>query len=258
MTNPDEGTGRTPSPFVRVPAVWAPAAVVATSAAVATAHGLYEVAMAAGVPRGIAWLYPVITDGLAIVAYGGTARLSGQGRRYAWGVVVLAAGLSGLAQAAYLGRGAGGEIAPSLRFIIGAWPAVATAVVAHLLFMHAAVEQPTPIAEQLTGDDVGVHRGENHDELRLPASARSIALNGDTSARDVGRVASNPAPECSPAQRSSPAAAPARARADHAASEYATRHGTWPTVSELEKTARVSRGTAAASLKALRTRPPTA
>ena len=83
--------------------VWLPGLVVALGAAVVTAHGLYEVALAAGVPAGIAWLYPLITDGLALVAYAATTRLHAAAARYAWSVVVLAAGLSGLAQAALLG-----------------------------------------------------------------------------------------------------------------------------------------------------------
>jgi hypothetical protein len=36
---------------------------------------------------------------------------------------------------------------------------------------------------------------------------------------------------------------------------HAQRHGAWPTVSELETGAEVSRGTAAAALKALREQP---
>ena len=87
----------------RAAVVWLPGLAVALGAAVATAHGLYEVALAARVPAGIAWLYPLITDGLALVAYAATARLHGPAARYAWSVVVLAAGLSGLAQAALLG-----------------------------------------------------------------------------------------------------------------------------------------------------------
>ena len=74
-------------------AVWLPGLAVALGAAVATAHGLYEVAVAAHVPPAIAWLYPLITDGLALVAYTATARLHGGGARYAWSVVVLAAGV---------------------------------------------------------------------------------------------------------------------------------------------------------------------
>src|ERR687893_1605281 len=79
--------------------VWTAGLVVALGAGVATAHGLYEVALAAGTPRALAWLYPLITDGLALVAYASTARLADSGRRYAWTVVVIAAGLSGLTQA---------------------------------------------------------------------------------------------------------------------------------------------------------------
>ncbi len=120
--------GRTP--------VWVAGLLVAAGAGVATAHGLYEVAIAARVPAGIAWLYPLITDGLALVAYAATARLADAGRRYAWTVVVLAAGLSGLAQAAYLAGGIGA--APTLlRFGVGAWPAIAAAIVAHLVHLLA-------------------------------------------------------------------------------------------------------------------------
>src|SRR3954464_1099442 len=82
----------------RTPHLWF-GLLVAAGAAVATAHVLFEVSRAAGVPAGVAWLYPLITDGLALVAYASTARLSGTARGYAWTVVVLAAGLSGLAQA---------------------------------------------------------------------------------------------------------------------------------------------------------------
>ena len=78
---------------------------MALGAGVATAHGLYQVAAASGVPHAVAWLYPLITDGLALVAYAATARLHSTGRRYAAVVVVGAAGLSGLAQAVYLAGG---------------------------------------------------------------------------------------------------------------------------------------------------------
>ncbi len=43
-------------------AIWLPGLAVAVGAAVATAHGLYEVAVAARVPAAIAWLYPLITS----------------------------------------------------------------------------------------------------------------------------------------------------------------------------------------------------
>jgi len=130
-------------------AIWVPGLLVAVGAAVATAHGLYEVARAAGAPTLIAGLYPLITDGLALVAYAATARLTDTARRYAWTVVVLAAGLSGLAQASHLADGV--ATAPAaLRFGVGAWPAIAAAIVAHLLFLlatHApeAVQRPEPV-----------------------------------------------------------------------------------------------------------------
>ena len=82
--------------------LWGPGMVVGGGAGVVTAHGLFVVAAAAGVPVGIAWLYPIITDGLALVAYGSTHRFRGGAMIYAWTVVVLAAGLSGLAQAVHL------------------------------------------------------------------------------------------------------------------------------------------------------------
>src|SRR3954471_24691050 len=92
--------------------LWLPGLAVALGAAIATAHGLFEVAVAARVPTGIAWLYPLITDGLALVAYGATPRLRGGAARSAWAGVGTAAGLSGLAQAAYLGGGPTVEVAP--------------------------------------------------------------------------------------------------------------------------------------------------
>ena len=66
------------------------------------------------------WLYPLITDGLALLAYTATARLTGGATRYAWSVVVLAAGLSGFAQASYLAGGATLDAPPALRFGVGA------------------------------------------------------------------------------------------------------------------------------------------
>jgi hypothetical protein len=117
--------------------VWLPGLAVALGAAVVTAHGLYEVALAARVPPGIAWLYPLITDGLALVAYAATVRLRGPAARYAWSVVVLAAGLSGLAQAALLGSETKMDAPTVLRYGVGAWPAVAAAIVAHLLYLLA-------------------------------------------------------------------------------------------------------------------------
>ena len=131
-------------------ATWTAGLVVAAGAGVATAHGLYQVAAAARVPAPIAWLYPLITDGLALVAYAATARLRHGGRRYAAGIVVLAAGLSGLAQAVYLAGGIGATSAApvGLRFGVGAWPAIAAALTAHLLHLISA--DPTPATDTST------------------------------------------------------------------------------------------------------------
>lgn len=130
----------------RLGLVWLAGLLVAVGAGVATAHGLYEVALAAGVPRMLAWLYPIITDGLALVAYATTTRLTQHGRRYAWTVVVVAAGLSGLTQAGYLAGGV--KSAPTvLRFAIGAWPALAAAIVAHLLYLLGGNHHTNPVTE---------------------------------------------------------------------------------------------------------------
>jgi len=130
----------------RLGLVWLAGLLVAVGAGVATAHGLYEVALAAGVPRMLAWLYPIITDGLALVAYATTTRLNQHGRRYAWTVVVAAAGLSGLTQAGYLAGGV--KTAPAvLRFAIGAWPALAAAIVAHLLYLLGGNHPTNPVPE---------------------------------------------------------------------------------------------------------------
>jgi hypothetical protein len=130
-----------PSRATRV-ALWVPGLLVAAGAIAATAHGLYEVAIAAQVPPAIAWLYPVITDGLGLVAYAAAARLRGSARRYSWAVVTVAAGLSGLAQAAYLAGDAAVAAPAALRFGVGAWPAVAAAIVAHLLHLLATAPGP--------------------------------------------------------------------------------------------------------------------
>ncbi|GAA4554280.1 hypothetical protein [Pseudonocardia xishanensis] len=203
-------------------AIWLPGLAVAVGAAAATAHGLYEVAVASRVPAGIAWLYPLITDGLALVAYAATARLTGSAARYAWAVVVVAAGLSGLAQAVYLAAEQGLEASPAVRFGIGAWPAVAAAVVAHLLYL-------------LTDDTV----------VQRPAEQPVVKAE----------LVQPPAVELDPPEPARPVESPQRDRARTRARAHAAEHGRLPTVSELQDLAGVSRGTAAKALKALRDQP---
>ena len=208
------------TPAVRRLGLWAPGLLVAAAAAVATAHGLYEVARAAGAPTPIAALYPLIGDGLALVAYGATSRLyEASGRAYAWTIVVLAAGLSGLAQAAYLaGRGVQ-DVPAWLRFGVGFWPAAAAAIVAHLLHLLAR----TTAYEALY--------------------SRTTSPYGCTP-DPYGAVQAEQDPDDAPA-------AGDRARA--AAREHRDRAGALPTVTELMALAEVARGTAGAALKHLRT-----
>ncbi|MDN5858807.1 MAG: hypothetical protein L0H84_09310 [Pseudonocardia sp.] len=202
-------------------AIWLPGLLVAIGAAVVTAHGLFEVAAAAGVPLVIAWLYPLITDGLALVAYAATARLVGPAGRYAWTVVVLAAGLSGLAQASYLAGGVAMVAPAALRFGVGAWPAIAAAVVAHLLYL-LVVEPDAP-------------------DVQTPATP--------------ARPAVRPARPTPPVIERRETDSPARDRARAAALRHADEHGDLPTVSRLMTLAAVSRGTAGDALKTLRNRP---
>jgi hypothetical protein len=289
--------------------VWVAGLIVALGAGVATAHGLYEVALAAGTPKVLAWLYPLITDGLALVAYATTTRLAEPGRRYAATVVVIAAGLSGLTQASYLAGGVA-SAPPGLRFAIGAWPAVAAAVVAHLLFLlgnHSTTTSTDDLHQQVS------HLGQPDQATSItgskpapaggphqPLAAAAVSVTGLSSATSTSpretlpmppaaaapivaasgvsgpRRAVQPAPlpvvqaltstpiehgiehPADPATDSvvrAPAArdaAPARVRAQTAATGHATRHGVLPTVSELMALAQVARGTAAAALKDLR------
>jgi hypothetical protein len=271
----------------RVALVWVAGLIVALGAGVATAHGLYEVALAAGTPRALAWLYPLITDGLALVAYATTTRLAESGRRYAATVVVIAAGLSGLTQASYLAGGVT-TAPPMLRFAIGAWPAIAAAVVAHLLFLlgtdHAPTHHPEGLPEAVPPITAGapaqpapqaVPTAAPFPVLTTPPPATDLAvptvsdstpltpvqpaprqLVQTLTSTPIERVSEHPAtPTTDPVVRA-PAtrdAAPARVRAQTAATGHATRHGALPTVSELMALAQVARGTAATALKDLRT-----
>jgi hypothetical protein len=244
-------------------ATWTAGLAVAAGAGVATAHGLYQVAAASGVPRPVAWLYPLITDGLALVAYAATARLHSTGRRYAATIVILAAGLSGLAQAVYLAGGITTHAtAPvALRFGVGYWPALAAAIAAHLL--------------HLIGTGAADPAGDG--EQRPAASVQATALASNWTSNPSTDPASNSAVQPRPisarttppvqpepdAWRYNPAAAlngeqpptgrqTATDRARAAAEAHRARTGALPTVTELSRLADVARGTAATALKALR------
>ncbi|GAY12611.1 DUF2637 domain-containing protein [Pseudonocardia sp. N23] len=287
MTTHDASTGG--SRWV----LWLPGLIVALGAAAATAHGLFEVAVAARVPTPIAWIYPLITDGLAVVAYTATARLTGSARGYAWAVVVLSAGLSGLAQAVFLasdlppvgpagvGEPGGGLAVPgALRFGIGAWPAIAAALAAHLLHLLAAApdssatalaaEERSDVQPPVQGSAVSVEQ-----VLLNSSEHRSTRSTGDPEALtaplpvlESGPHAEVPldglndadavvTPSIGRAERGPVrgAESPARDRALAAAARLAACHGALPTVSEVEAEAGVSRGTAATVLKSLRDHP---
>lgn len=260
-------------------AVWVPGLAVAIGAAVATAHGLFEVAAAARVPAGIAWIYPLITDGLALVAYAATARLSGSAARYAWSVVIVSAGLSGLAQASYLASDAvavGGvlTVSPALRFGVGAWPAIAAAVVAHLLYLLAAERGPMQGSGSGSVRSPGAVRPSERTAPDVPIAldaGLSLAVLDGPVIRPTEPVVSDSGPTGGPSPTGgrSPesgdrpaeptsADAPARDRAREVAQEHLTRHGALPTVRELQALADVGRGTAADALKQLRDHPPQA
>ena len=249
--------------------VWAAGLVVAAGAGIATAHGLYQVAAAARVPTPIGWLYPLITDGLALVAYAATARLHAGGRCYAAGIVILAAGLSGLAQALYLAGGLDdtGPAPVGLRFGVGAWPAIAAALTAHLLHMVAtgASTPATAVAERSP-----------ESETRGPANPRYIAAPYDTAStpavqpvqplptqvrttepvQPAGAGRLNTSPARLNASEHAGAGGSARGRARAAGLDHHARQGALPTVTELMSLANVARGTAANALKDLRAERP--
>jgi Protein of unknown function (DUF2637) len=235
----------------------AAAVAVACAAGATTAHGLYEVARAAEVPRSIAWLYPLITDGLALVAYAATSRLDGAGRRYAWLVVVLAAGVSGVAQATYLAVGVAG--APlGLRFGIGAWPAIAAAIVAHLLFLlGVSHDRPAPVHAERSADAEVVQPARSEAAPVVQPSGLDAVQPEVYKPAAAGLDAAVVQPDAE-AERTtgSYGGGPARDRAYEVAAAHAAEHGSLPTVSELMAKAEVSRGTAGAALKDLRDQRP--
>jgi hypothetical protein len=242
---------------------WTAGLVVAAGAGVATAHGLYQVAAAARVPAPIAWLYPLITDGLALVAYAATARLRDGGRRYAAGIVVLAAGLSGLAQAVYLAGGIGATSAApvGLRFGVGAWPAIAAALTAHLLHLISA---DTVSGTGTSTTPVDDRPASNPPSNSLPSNplfnGASNSVEQPRSTEPVQRDAGSPLDRPSTGLNTSRDELPggsARERAHAAARHHVEAHGGLPTVTELAQLAGTSRGTAGTVLKDLRKERPT-
>jgi hypothetical protein len=242
-------------------ATWTAGLAVAAGAGVATAHGLYEVAAASGVPRPVAWLYPLITDGLALVAYAATARLHSAGRRYAAVVVIGAAGLSGLAQAVYLAGGITTRAtAPvGLRFGVGFWPAAAAAIAAHLLHLIGSGDDPAPEpGAAFTASASNWTSNPSTDPVSNPASNPPVQPR-PTEPRTTPPVQPepyNPARDLNTKPPTNGRQRPAE-RARTLAEVHRDRTGALPTVTELMRLADVARGTAGTALKTLRDqRPP--
>ena len=225
---------------------WAAGLTVGLGASVATAHGLYQVAAAAHVPAPIAWLYPLITDGLALVAYGATSRLQDGGRRYAAAIVVLAAGLSGLAQAVYLAGGLSAQAtAPhGLRFGVGAWPAVAAALAAHLIHLIGSGSSSAVVSRSTLNPSKLL----SSDGVQTPAPTSSMTSPAQTTVERRLAAASTG----SPSTRLARPTGAARERARTAARLHQHNKGALPTVTELARLAGTSRGTAATALKDVR------
>jgi hypothetical protein len=238
-------------------ALWLPGLAVALGAAVATAHGVHEVALAAAVAAGIAWLYHLITEGLALVAYGATCRLIGSAARYARAVAVIAAGLSGLASRLPRLRRHPGRL-PNTSFRIRAWPAVAAAVAvaAHLLYPLTAHGSTEPRTRSEPDEVTGLCQrpaGSVRPFSRPPPLPDALDVIGRPSPGPTSRSSE---PSTDPAILSIAAVvSPVRARARAAALRHAVRHGLLPTVSAPAAVADISRGIAATVLKPLRGHP---
>lgn len=259
--------------------VWPWAALVTAGGVVATAHGLYAVAVASGVPTVVAALYPAMADGLALVAYAATKRLPST--VYPWAVVVVAAGLSGLAQGVNLaGFGAPGWW---LRFGVGAAPAAAVLASAHLLWL---VGRPRAGTEEVRDGTVRQREGEGavrgrqleagqpgagpaagDGEGREPAGGGEVrdrthpgqAREAVAAGAAVGS-GTHKTPQPGPAAPALAAVAANGhgdlptlvAKADREAREYLAEHGVLPSENVLARQVGCSRGTARNALVPLR------
>ena len=256
-------TGAHRSPRAARAVLWLPGLAVALGAAVATAHGLYEVALAAAVPAGIAWLYPLITDGLALVAYGATARLTGSarplrlgGRRHRGRAVRARAGrlprlrrhprrLPGPAvrDRGVARRRRGGRRAPAVP--------------------PGRPDSAEPIPQANPRSRLDSTRGvwAPFSRSRPTVQPSNPRYRRHWTRLDVqARQACHVQPRRPPVQTLCRRARRPRRGRGRAPPPYGTptRHGTLPTVSALATAADVSRGTAATVLKPLRGRPPAA
>ena len=171
-----------------------PAGAVAAGAVLATGHGLHAVALAAGVEDPIAWLYPVITDGLALVAYVAAHHVP-QHKSYAWAVVLVSAVMSGVAQAVFL-AGAALDASAGLRFAMGAWPAVAALLGGHLLYLlfraWADADAAAEAKEAAARAHAAAERYRALEEARLAEQARAEQDRPDAQIVTMPRKRSQP------------------------------------------------------------------
>ena len=219
--------------------LWLPGLAVALGAAAATAHGLYEVALAAAVPVGHRLALPadhgrpgtrrLRRDGPA-VRLGGPLRLGGGRRR---------------GRALRAGAGRVPRLRRDPRRLAGA--AVRDRGVARRRGGCRRAPALPPGQRRPPESDDG------HRSAAVQPSSRPIRATGGSEPRRPSNAAPRPTPASRAADAPPPTSAQNRARA--AALRHAARHGALPTVSALAAAADVSRGTAATVLKPLRGRP---
>ncbi|MFC7612304.1 hypothetical protein ACFQV2_02275 [Actinokineospora soli] len=218
---------------------------------------------------------------------------------------MLAAGVSGLAQAVFLAGGDGPplesvthaavppdevpkDVPAPLRFGVGAWPAIAAAIVAHLLFMLGEARTPSkptqdapaeradrpaapPSASKHTAS-TGAERERLNAQRPVQPSNRPAVQPAAHSVQPAALppaatpTTTEPAPSASaPVEQpqrprvqpvpSDASSSPQKDRARAAAREHLRRTGHLPTVTALMDLADVSRGTAGTALQQLREQP---
>jgi hypothetical protein len=192
---------------------------------------------------------------------------------------VLAAGLSGLAQAVYLAGGiAQTTTAPvGLRFGVGAWPAIAAALTAHLLHLIGTLpaadhsdaltatrqsRSPEPASHPAGVQPFNPSGVQPYNPTAGPGAVQPLRTTNPLNAPAVQPDRSLPAAPDGPGEanrarsRSAGGGSPVSERARQAARSHYARHGRLPTASELMQIAKVARGTAGTVLKDLRRDPP--
>jgi hypothetical protein len=194
----------TAAAWMRARAEQAPLAAVWAAGAALTAVGMYSVAMACGIPGELAWLYPLIFDGLALVAYRATTRTTKGAQRYAAFVVVLCTGLSALAQAAHLAASKGltaddTNNLTNLKAGVGAAPAIAVALAAHL---HWLTTKPAAVGRPVTDTAPGQQEPDTTLALApaVPQSGTSVTAHTNVPQTPGGSAsgATLPAPDAGP------------------------------------------------------------